>query len=699
MNKRSLGILGGLAYAVLGLWLAAYLAGAAYFAFNKAVPENISSGTWLEYWQAYQHDQGQRKKLQAAAGVAGLVVFVLPLLGLNQALQRNRSLHGDGRFATTSEVRRAGLNGDQGIIVGRHQGSYLMLGGQQFAMLAAPTRSGKGVGVVIPNLLNFGDSVVVLDLKLENFKLTSAFRKSHGHAVYLFSPFAEDARTHRWNVFDDVSRDPNLRVGDLLAIAQTLYPSGGQKDPFWNDQARNLFLGLSLYLLETPELSLTLGEVLRQSSGKGQPLKEHLQAIMATRTTGDSALSDTCLDALNRFVSTSDNTLSSILATFNAPLTIFANPLVDAATSASDFSVATVRQQRVSIYVGIQPNRLADAALLVNLLFSQLVNLNTKSLPQDDPSLKHQCLLILDEFTALGKVNVLSSAVAFIAGYGLRLMPIVQSVAQLESVYGEKDAQTFMTNHAAQILYAPREQKDANSYSEMLGYFSAKAVSKGVSRPLAWGAGSRGSTSENTSEQRRAVLLPQEIKELGQDQQILIVENTKPILCEKALYYRDKVFTDRLASVSTTLRALNGRLPDREAIDKAAFALHELSADVPTLDLALHRARVEQRMRPATATDNLSLDRLAISADELPAFADQANPTQEEAEGIADAFFAQLVWTGQDDSPAPQAPPTVRELGEEGSIEPDDVDDGRSGTPSDYGRLDLRVLDSDEEFA
>ena len=138
--------------------------------------------------------------------------------------------------------------------------------------------------------------------------------------------------------------------------------------------------------METPELPRTIGEILRQSSGQGQPIKEHLQRLMQQRTEGCShpkgPLSDACVDALMRFLSTSDNTLSSILATLNAPLTVFSDPLVDAATSRDDFSVADVRRRRMTVYVCIPPNRLADARVLLNLFFSQLVSLNTQWLPQ-----------------------------------------------------------------------------------------------------------------------------------------------------------------------------------------------------------------------------------------------------------------------------------------------------------------------------
>lgn len=470
------------------------------------------------------------------------------------------------------------LNVGPPLVVGVWRGRYLRFTGQQFVLLAAPARSGKGVGIVVPNLLSYPDSVVVLDIKQENFNLTAGFRRARGHEVYLFNPFAEDGRTHRYNPLSAISEGV-FRVGDILAIGYALYPVGGHDD-FWKDQARNLFLGIVLLLCEwhdarrtgkteVPDYPVTMGEVLRQSSGNGMPVKAYLQqALLQNRR----LLSGACVDALNRFLANDDKVLASILATFNAPLTIWANPIVDAATSANDFDLRNVRKRRMSVYVGITPDHLTEAALLVNLVFSQLVNLNTRQLPQNDPELKVQCLLLMDEFTSVGKIHIIARAVAYMAGYNMRLLSIVQSVSQLESVYGRADARTFVTNHAMQIIYAPREQKDANEYSEILGTFTDR--SRSVSRSSAI-FGGRGGSSESFSEQRRPLLLPQELKELGRDKEIILLENTKPILAERICYWRDPAFTSRL---------------------RAAPA-------IPAMDLVRFMAQVERRVRDVQPDD------------------------------------------------------------------------------------------------
>ena len=647
MNKK---IVFGLiaTYLVLGFFLAELLAGGLYFFANKTMPDNLTLDTWSTYWHFYSEDHTQRKRLQFAAGASGFIVFVLPFMILAPLFEKRRSLHGEARFARASEVAKAGLYGEKGIIVGKYNGSYLVYSGQEFVLLVAPTRSGKGVAVVIPNLLNFSDSLVVIDIKLENFKLTSKFRAENGQKVFLFNPFADDGRTHRWNPLDGIDRHQNHRVGDILAIGQVLYPNDNAKDAFWNDQARNLFLGLILFLLETPELPCTLGEVLRQSSGKGKPIKDHLTEIMRDRLNGDNPLSEDCLDALQRFVSTSENTMSSILATFNAPLTIFANPIVDAATSTSDFDISRVRKELMSIYIGVQPNRLADASLLINLFFSQLININTRELPENNRELKYQCLLINDEFTALGRVGIIAKANSFIAGYNLRLLTVIQSVSQLKSVYGDQDTKTLVTNHGMQIIYPPSEQQDANEYSEMLGYFTEKAVSSGVSRARSGFGGNNGSISENVSDQRRALMLPQELKEMPQDEQIIVMRSIKPILCKKARYYDDPAFIDRLKSVSKSLFAIGNRLPKREELTEAAYMFDELSISAPALDVDLHKAKVENRVRVLKPEDEIDVSKLTIDQSALPTISNPDSPSQEDVSGFVDAFFSQLEWVDTD---------------------------------------------------
>lgn len=592
------------------LWLAGFM----FFVFCKANPFGKSGMLTIYHAWALRGNPVMAGRINAALLASFLVAYGTPLFILFSFLRQRRSLHGEARFATSREIKVAGLMAESGIIVGKYRNRYLVYGGQQFVLLAAPTRSGKGVSMVIPNLLSFQDSVVVLDIKQENYARTSKFRAQYGQQVFLFNPFAEDWRTCRYNPLGYV-RDNEFRVNDLIAIGEVFYPSGG-RDAFFDDQARNLFVGLGLYLCETPELPRTIGEMLRQSSGKGRPIKAYIEEIIKQRNyevdasgkiirpkvwdgSGLPPLSMECVDALNRFITTSDDTRSSILASFNAPLGIWVSPVVDAATSANDFDLREVRKQRMSIYVGIPSGNLAEAARLVNLLFSQLINLNTKELPQDNPALKYQCLLVMDEFASIGQVGIIGKSVSYMAGFNLRLLTIIQSPAQLEAHaphgYGRQGARTLTTNHACQILYAPREQQDAESYSRMLG--NETVQNRSVSRQSG-----RGSHSESVSDHRRALLLPQEIKEIGKDREIIMLENTKPVLCDKIYYYRDNIFVDRLKMVSLSLKQLGKKLPSQAQLD-AAVRRGELAHPAPLLDPDTHRARVQGRVRHATVAD------------------------------------------------------------------------------------------------
>ena len=525
---------------------ALYLAGYLLLLLLGLDTSALGLGTWYAYARVVDHPEVARYAWRiwtAGATAFGLMFLAwLAVVVMLFKLRSHRHLHGRARFAGLLDLMRAGFlrRSDDGIVIGRRNGRLLRLAGQQFVVLAAPTRSGKGVGVVIPNLLDYRESAVVLDIKQENFDLTSGWRASIGHEIHLFNPFAEDRRTRRWNPLTYVSDDPAFRVSDLQAIAAMLYPDGDDKDRFWIGQARNAFLAFTLYLFERRHAMggarPTFGAVLRLVSGDGSELRPHLQSLAAAPFLGAQART-----AFAGLLSQADVTFASIIGTFREPLNPWLNPVLDAATSGDDFDLRDLRRRRMTIYVGIQPDKLAESRLIVNLFFSQLINVNTSVLPQNDASLRHQCLLLMDEFTAIGRVDIIARSVAYMAGYNLRLLPIVQSMAQLDAVYGKELSRTILTNHALQIVYAPREQQDANDYSEMLGFTTVRRRARTRSH------GGGRSVSDNEVLEKRALMLPQELKAMGPQTQIVLYEGLAcPVRCRKIRYYQDRYFTRRL---------------------------------------------------------------------------------------------------------------------------------------------------------
>ncbi|UGB39803.1 type IV secretory system conjugative DNA transfer family protein [Frateuria soli] len=527
---------------------------------------------FLTYWgylAALDHPAVQPyATMIKVAGVLGLGVPLLAWLGLLYVLFRpsKRSTHGDARFAHRGDLSRLGLLKDDptGIIVGKVGGSFLRLPGTRHALLAAPTRSGKGVGAVIPNLLSYQGSMVVLDIKQEAFDITSKWRSTLGPA-YLFNPFAEDLRTHRWNPFAYVRTGTIHRTSDLQAIADCLYKDPPNQDPFWANMARSTFVASASLLFDCWADGLdkgfakddgypTLGAIYRLLSGNGTDLKSHVKSILE-----HPHVSQETRTAFANVVSLADQTFTSVIASTQAPLLILANPILDKATSGNDFWLPDLRRRMQSIYVGISPGKLTEAAGLLNLFFTQAIKLNVDITPDKDPTLRHPCLFMLDEFTALGRVDVMVDGVAYFAGYNVRVFCVIQSLSQLDAVYGADKARSMITNLACQVIYTPREQRDANEYSEMLGYTTERKRQRTRSRG---GFGQGSSVSLAEVEEKRALMLPQELKALDPKKEIVFIEGTPhPIRCSKVRYYEDSYFKARLLGAASVPRLEIGRHP------------------------------------------------------------------------------------------------------------------------------------------
>jgi type IV secretion system protein VirD4 len=540
-------ILRALGASVAVLVLAQYLAGffflwLSHLSVNAAGPLTVAR---------YAHYYGDRPDIRHRVWIAsGLGVLTMVLSTLPLIAPRRRALHGEARFATRREIASAGLFAKAGLFLGRPDRGlrrYLVLSGQQGVLLAAPPRSHKGTAIVVPNLLHWRDSVLCLDVKHENWALTAGFRTRLGQACHLFNPLAEDGNTACWNPLTYVSKDPNLRISDVQRIGATLYPEIPGTDPFWSAGARSYFLGVTLYVLETTSLPTTLGEVLRQGMASDtEGFGHHWRRIVEGRQKGRYPLSSQCVRALSEIIDLAPVTASSIRKTFTSRLDLFANPLLDRATSRNDFDLRELRKRPISVYLGINPGDLPLLQPLLNLFIEQALNLQTRELPEHNPALKYQVAFILDELAAAGRIPILAKSVAYLPGYNVRLFLVVQAFSQLREIYGPQNAETMMKSLAVRIVYAPKDVAEASEISNELGMTTVKVNTH--SRPTLGFSGEKGGRhrSVSTSEQRRPLLLPQEVKELGVDRSVIFYEGIRPILARKNRYYQDPFFRKRL---------------------------------------------------------------------------------------------------------------------------------------------------------
>jgi len=200
----------------------------------------------------------------------------------------------------------------------------------------------------------------------------------------------------------------------------------------------------------------------------------------------------------------------------------------------------------MSIYVGVHPDDLHRLRPVLNLFFQQAIGLQTRELPERNPALKHQVLMLLDEFTALGRIPIIAEAISYLPGYNVRVVLVIQTPAQLREVYGIHNAEVMLKSLAARIVFAPKDFADAREISDELGFTTVKV--KTVSKPVGRLFDSRRvrSASESVSLQQRALLLPQEVKELGSEEAIVFYEGLRPIRCRKIRYFAERGFRGRL---------------------------------------------------------------------------------------------------------------------------------------------------------
>lgn len=360
------------------------------------------------------------------------LTFLLCMAGATATIWATQRRPGETRWTQVGVVRKAKLHDEEAaILLGRISRRLTPFGGSQPDRLDPPAPAGPQADVLLPNLLKWPDSVVVLDVGNEGWNRTAAFRAQHlHHQTLLFDPLGSAGHSCRYNPLGHIDRrDPVAVDEELQKIGAILFPSHEAGDSAWAERARTAFLGVAAYCAATIDdgddaLPFTIGEIYRQVT-TGDP-QRRFPGIIRRREQAGTPLSAPCVAALSDWVTAPDAEFTSTRQSITATISLWLNPYVDAATAQSDVDLRAFRDERISLYLGASPDDLDRIAPLHDLLLQQIVELTVRERPSGST---HQVrlLLLLDDLTRLGRASVIVNGFSYAATYGIRLVSGVKA--------------------------------------------------------------------------------------------------------------------------------------------------------------------------------------------------------------------------------------------------------------------------------
>ena len=500
----------------------------------------------FEWWYAfepYAPEVFNRAGLIAASG--GIVGALAAVIGSVWRAREPRRVttYGSARWAARREVRQAGLLKPAGVFLGRWRGRYLRHDGSEHVMAFAPTRSGKGVGLVIPTLLSWPHSAVIHDIKGENWTLTAGWRSRFSHCLR-FDP--TDPNSARYNPLLEVRRGAD-EIRDVQNIADILVdPEGSlERRSHWDKTAHALLVGVILHVLYAEETK-TLARVAAFLSDPSRSFERTLRVMMATNHlgTGDAPQAHPVVaQAAREVLNKSENERSGVLSTAMSFLGLYRDPTVAAVTSACDWRIADLVEAHkpVSLYLVVPPSDISRTKPLIRLVLNQIGRRLTEDLQPTEGRKRRRLLLMLDEFPALGRLDFFESALAFMAGYGVRAFLIAQSLNQIEKAYGPNNA--ILDNCHVRIAFAANDERTAKRISDSLGTATELRAQRNYAghRLAPWLAHVMVSRQETA----RPLLTPGEVMQLPPNEQLVMLAGAPPIRAKKLRYFADRNFTSR----------------------------------------------------------------------------------------------------------------------------------------------------------
>ncbi|WP_297838358.1 conjugal transfer protein TraG [uncultured Roseibium sp.] len=496
------------------------------------------------FWWWYFYDAYARAIFWEGGAIAASGGFLSIAVAITLSVMRAREAadvdtYGSARWAEQKEIEAAGLLGPDGVVLGQLGEDYLRHDGPEHVLCFAPTRSGKGVGLVVPSLLTWPGSAIVHDIKGENWELTAGFRAWHGR-VLRFDPTGMSSSAY--NPLLEVRRG-EWEVRDVQNIADVLVdPEGSlERRNHWEKTSHSLLVGAILHVLYA-EQDKTLAGVAAYLSDPRRPIEATLKAMMATRHLGEAGPHPVIASTARELLNKSDNERSGVLSTAMSFLGLYRDPVVAHVTRRCDWRIADLiaDEKPATLYLVVPPSDISRTKQLIRLVLNQIGRRLTEDLHAKDR--KHRVLMMLDEFPALGRLDFFESALAFMAGYGIKSFLIAQSLNQIEKAYGQNNS--ILDNCHVRVSFATNDERTAKRVSDALGTATEmKAMRNYAGHRLApW----LGHLMVSRSETARQLLTPGEIMQLPPDDEIVMVAGTPPIRAKKTRYYKDTRLNERV---------------------------------------------------------------------------------------------------------------------------------------------------------
>ncbi|UDF04727.1 conjugal transfer protein TraG [Asticcacaulis sp. AND118] len=496
------------------------------------------------FWWWYAYDAYAPPIFVEGAYIAASGGLIAAAAAIGMSVWRAREAkkvetYGSARWAEPEEVKAAGLLGHDGVVLGRYDEHYLRHDGPEHILCFAPTRSGKGVGLVVPSLLTWPGSAIVHDIKGENWQLTAGFRARHGR-VLLFDP--TNTKSSPYNPLLEVRRG-EWEVRDVQNIADILVdPEGSlEKRNHWEKTSHALLVGAILHVLYA-EPDKTLAGVAAFLSDPRRPIESTLAAMMKTAHLGEAGPHPVIASAARELLNKSDNERSGVLSTAMSFLGLYRDPVVAEVTRRCDWRIMDLvaAKHPATLYLVVPPSDIARTKPLIRLILNQVGRRLTEDLQAKAG--RHRLLLMLDEFPALGRLDFFESALAFMAGYGLKSFLIAQSLNQIEKAYGANNS--ILDNCHVRVSFATNDERTAKRVSDALGTATEMKAMKNYAghRLSPW----LGHLMVSRSETARPLLTPGEIMQLPPTDEIVMAAGLAPIRAKKARYYEDARFKERL---------------------------------------------------------------------------------------------------------------------------------------------------------